>query len=88
MREGKKSGEDDVGCKDVTQTLLLHTDAFPDALTQKRFYTQAPLHTHTDAFTHKFFTHIHTHTRFYTQTLLHTDAFTNRAFTHGRAFTH
>ena len=58
-----------------------NTAVFTHRFTQKRFYTQTPLHTQTplptDAFTHR---------RFYTQTLLHTDAFHTEAFTHRRFY--
>ena len=54
--------------------MLLHADA----RTQKRFYTQTPLHTAT-------FTHRHV----YRQAPLHTEAFSHAdAFTHGRVCTH
>ena len=67
VREAKKNGEN-VGCADVTQTLL-HTGA----RTQKTLYTETFWHTDV-------FTHTHTRARSYTQTLLHPNTFTHGRF--------
>ena len=64
--------------------------------TQRHFDIHTPLHTHTEAFTHRFFQRITeealTQRSLYTEPLLHTEAFTHRKFPqkflHREAFTH
>ena len=81
-------------------TAFTHRSFDAEAFPQRSFYTQKPLHTHTDACTQSSFdtqTLLHreavTQSNFYTEELLHTDAFTQRSFSiqtllHIEAFTH